>query len=133
MEGLPKRNSKLRNEYYKYDAYVEQESKKGKSLCIIHKEITLMGFSGSLSPFYEHYKYLSDGHRGYRSKDWKPSTQNIKLQDNRSVLLPIKSIMSIIDIALKHKDMNESQKPLTYLSPCHGSKKCLGQRKDSAK
>ena len=109
MKGLPQRNSKLRNEYYKYDAYVEQESKKGKPLCIIHKEVTLMGFSGSLSPFYEHYKYLSDGHRGYRSKDWKPSTQNIKLQDNRSVLLPIKSIMSIIDIALKHKDMNESQ------------------------
>lgn len=109
MKGLPQRNSKLRNEYYKYDAYVEQESKKGKPLCIIHKEVTLMGFSGSLSPFYEHYKYLSDGHREYRSKDWKPSTQNIKLQDNRSVLLPIKSIMSIIDIALKHKDMNESQ------------------------
>ena len=109
MKGLPQRNSKLRNEYYKYDAYVEQESKKGKPLCIIHKEVTLMGFSGSLSPFYEHYKYLSDGHRGYRSKDWKPSTQNIKLQDNRSILLPIKSIMSIIDIALKHKDMNESQ------------------------
>ena len=109
MKGLPQRNYKLRNEYYKYDAYVEQESKKGKPLCIIHKEVTLMGFSGSLSPFYEHYKYLSDGHRGYRSKDWKLSTQNIKLQDNRSVLLQIKSIMSIIDIALKRKDMNESQ------------------------
>ena len=109
MEGLPQRNSKLRNEYYRYDAYVEQELKKGKALYVIHREITLMGFSGSLSPFYEHYKYLSDGHRGYRSKDWEPSTQNIRLKDNRSVLLPIKSIMSIIDIALKRKDMNESQ------------------------
>ena len=89
MEGLPQRNSKLRNEYYRYDAYVEQELKKGKALYVIHREITLMGFSGSLSPFYEHYKYLSDGHRGYRPKDWEPSTQNIKLQDNRSVLLPI--------------------------------------------
>ena len=106
---MPQRNSKLRNEYYRYDAYVEQELKKGKALYVIHREITLMGFSGSLSPFYEHYKYLSDGHRGYRSKDWEPSTQNIKLQDNRSVLLPIKSIMSIIDIALKRKDMNVAQ------------------------
>ena len=109
MEELPQRNSKLRNEYYKYDAYVEQESKKGKSLCIIHKEITLMGFSGSLSPFYEHYKYLSDGHRGYRPKNWTPSPQKMKPQDNRSELLPIKSIMSMIDIALKRKEMNEAQ------------------------
>lgn len=109
MEGLPQRNSKLRNEYYRYDAYVEQESKKGKSLCTIHREITLMGFSGSLSPFYEHYKYLSNGHRGHRSKNRVPSPQNVKPQDNRSELLPIKSIMSIIDIALKRKDMNESQ------------------------
>lgn len=109
MEGLPQRNSKLRNEYYKYDAYVEQESKKGKSLCVIHREITLMGFSGSLSPFYEHYKYLSDGHRGYRPKNRVPSPPNMKAQDNRFELLPIKSIMAIIDIALKRKDMNESQ------------------------
>lgn len=109
MEELPQKNSKLRNEYYKYDAYVEQESKKGKSLCIIHREITLMGFSGSLTPFYEHYKYLSDEFRGNRSKNLKTSPQNKKPQDNRSELLPIKSIMSIIDIALKRKDMNESQ------------------------
>lgn len=109
MEELPQKNSKLRNEYYKYDAYVEQESKKGKSLCIIHREITLMGFSGSLTPFYEHYKYLSDEFRGNRSKNLKTSPQNKKPQDNRSELLPIKSIMSIIDIALKRKDMNKSQ------------------------
>ena len=109
MEELPQKNSKLRNEYYKYDAYVEQESKKGKSLCIIHREITLMGFSGSLTPFYEHYKYLSDEFRGNRCKNLKTSPQNKKPQDNRSELLPIKSIMSIIDIALKRKDMNESQ------------------------
>ena len=104
MEVLPQRNSKLRNEYHKYDAYVEQESKKGKALCIIHREITLKGFSGSLSPFYGHYKYLSD-----RLKNQKPSPRNIKPQDNRSALLPIRDIMSIIDIALKRKDMNESQ------------------------
>lgn len=109
MEELPQRNSKLRNEYYKYDAYVEEESKNGKSLCVIHREIALMGFSGSLSPFYDHYKYLSDRLREYRLKNQEPSTRNIKPQDNRSALLPIKSIMSIIDIALKRKDMNESQ------------------------
>ena len=76
---MPPRNSKLSNEYHEYDAYVEQESARGKALGMIHKEITLIEFSGSLTPFYEHYKYLSDGHRGYRAKNWKPNIQKYRI------------------------------------------------------
>ena len=54
-------NSKLRNEYYLYDRYVEQESAKGRALSSIFEELKTKGFSGSLSPFYDHYKYLSTG------------------------------------------------------------------------
>lgn len=68
-----------------------------------------MGFSGSLTPFYDHYKYLSDGHRGYRSKNWKPDAKKEKPKDNRSELLPVKSIASVIDMALKGKNMDKSQ------------------------
>jgi predicted transcriptional regulator len=110
MDSLPERNSKLRNEYYKYDTYVEQEAASGKSLSVIHQEICQMGFSGSLTPFYDHYKYLSDGHRGYRSKNWKPDTKKEKPQDDRSELLPVKAIASVIDKALKGRDMDESQR-----------------------
>lgn len=67
-DKLPVRISKDRNEYYKYDAYVEDEYKHGKDLAKIHKEITAKGFKGSLTPFYGHYEHLSDGHHGYRSK-----------------------------------------------------------------
>lgn len=109
MDSLPERNSKLRNEYYKYDAYVEQEAASGKPLCVIHQEICQMGFSGTLTPFYDHYKYLSDGHRGYRSKNWKPDPKKEKPKDNRSELLPIKSIASVIDTSLKGKDMDKAQ------------------------
>ncbi len=109
MESLPGRNSKLRNEYYKYDAYVEREAASGKPLSVIHQEISQMGFSGSLTPFYDHYKYLSDGHRGYRSKNWKPCPKKEKPQDDRSELLPVKSISSVIDKMLKGKDLDESQ------------------------
>ena len=110
MDSLPGRNSKLRNEYYKYDAYVEREVASGKPLSAIHQEICQMGFSGSLTPFYDHYKYLSDGHRGYRSKNWKPDPRKEKPQDGRSELLPVKSIASVIDKMLKGKDLDESQK-----------------------
>ena len=68
-----------------------------------------MGFSGSLTPFYDHYKYLSDGHRGYRPKNWKPDPKKEKPKDNRSELLPVKSIASVIDMALKGKKMDKSQ------------------------
>ena len=109
MDSLPERNSKLRNEYYKYDAYVEQEATTGKSLRVIYQEICQMGFSGSLTPFYDHYRYLSDGHRGYRSKNWKPDSKKEKSQDGRSELLPVKAIASVIDKALKGRDMDDSQ------------------------
>lgn len=109
MDSLPERNSKLRNEYYKYDAYVEQEAAIGKPLSAIHQQICQMGFSGTLTPFYDHYKYLSDGHRGYRAKNWKPDPKKKKPQDNRSELLPVKSIAAVIDMSLKGKDMDKSQ------------------------
>ena len=110
FESLPARNSKLRNGYYEYDAYVEQEAAKGKPLSTIHKEICSVGFSGSLTPFYDHYRYLSNGHRGFRAKTWKPDTRKLKPKDNRSELVPIKGIASIIDKSMKGKEMDETQK-----------------------
>ena len=116
MDSLPERNSKLRNEYYKYDAYVEREAVSGKALSTIHQEICQMGFSGSRTPFYDHYKYLCDGHRGYRSKNWKPDPKKAKPQDDRSKLLPVKSIALVIDKAMKGRDLNElSQKTFNTL------------------
>ena len=109
MDSLPPRNSKLRNEYYKYDAYVEKEVEIGKALSTIYQEISQMGFSGSLTPFYDHYRYLSDGHRGFRSKNWKPNPKNEKPKDDRSGLLSVKSIASVIDKALKGMDMDGVQ------------------------
>ena len=69
-----------------------------------------MGFSGSLTPFYDHYKYLSDGPRGYRSKNWKPDPKKEKPQDDRSELLPVKSISSVIDKMLKGRNLDKPQK-----------------------
>lgn len=110
MDSLPERNSKLRNGYYKFDAYVEQEVAKGKALCTIYQEVCSIGFTGSLTPFYDHYKYLSDGHRGYRSKNWKPEPEKQKPKDDRSELMPVKAIASIIDKSMKGKEMDSVQK-----------------------
>ena len=108
MEILPARNSKLRNQYYRYDKYVEQECAKGRPMCSVFEEIKSQGFSGSLTPFYDHYKYLSDGHRGYRPKGWKPVTENHP-KDNRSELVPIKALTAMVDKAIRQKDMTEEE------------------------
>lgn len=109
MASLPRRNSKLRNEYYRYDAYVEKEAATGKALSTIHQEICEMGFTGSLTPFYDHYKYLSDGHRGFRPKTWKPEPHKEKPKDSRSELMPVKGIASVIDRSMKDENMDEKQ------------------------
>ena len=108
MESLPPRNSKLRNEYYLYDRYVEQESAKGRAMSSIFEEIKAKGFSGSLTPFYDHYKYLSDGHRGYRSKEWKPKKKDRPINE-RSALMPIKSLTALIDKSIRDKAMTTDE------------------------
>ena len=110
MDSLPDRNSKLRNGYYKFDAHVEQEAAKGKSLSTIHQEICSMGFTGSLTPFYDHYKYLSVGHRGYKSRTRRPDTVKEKPKDDRSELIPVKAVASIVDKSMRGKEMDDFQK-----------------------
>lgn len=108
MERLPARNSKLRNPYYRYDKYVEQECAKGRSMSSIFEEIKSQGFIGSLTPFYDHYKYLSDGHRGYGPNRRKPAMKNSP-KDERSELVPIKTLTAMIDKAIRQKDMTEEE------------------------
>ena len=81
---------------------------KGRSMSSIFEEIKSQGFSGSLTPFYDHYKYLSDGHRGYRPKGWKPAMKN-RPKDERSELVPIKALTAMVDKAIRQKDMTEEE------------------------
>ena len=88
-DSLPKRTSKERLPYFLYDSYVEEEYRHGKDLRKIFLEIKELGFPGSLTPFYEHYRYLSDGHHGYLSKqdvaEMKKATHT-----EREPLIPIR-------------------------------------------
>ena len=110
MDILPKRKSKCRNEYYKYDAYVECGYSRGKNLTEIYHEIKAQGFKGSLSPFHYHYHYLSDGHRGYRSKKQKEDmVKNAKPIVEANPVLPIKTLSMIVDREIRNKRCNNEQ------------------------
>lgn len=81
IDTLPERRSKLRNGYYVFDRYVEEEVEKGKPLSAIYAEIKKQGFKGSRTPFYDHYRYLGDGHRGFWAKSYKPPRKrNLKMK-----------------------------------------------------
>ena len=112
MEILPERNYKHRNKYHVYSKYVEDEVATGKALVKIYHEICQMGFKGSKSPFYEHFKYLSDGHKGYRPKDFKPI---IKEVETRSKLVPIKLLSSMITRTIFSKKRNPEDERLIEL------------------
>lgn len=106
MESLPKRKSKCQNGYEKFDRYVETEVLKGKAMSDIYQEIKELGFKGSRTPFYDHYRYLSDGHRGYRPKGYKP-TKTERIMDERSELLPIKTLASVVFSHMSGKKLDD--------------------------
>lgn len=63
-----------------------------------------MGFKGSLTPFYDHYHYLSDGHRGYRSKKQKEEmAKRAKSVVRAYPVLPIRQLSMIVDRKNRNK------------------------------
>ena len=110
-ESLPKRASKERHPYYLYDSYVEGEYKHGKDLYKIFRDLKEKGFQGSSTPFYDHYRYLSDGHRGYRSKAAVEKMKESKVE-KREPLLPIRQIAGIVDKSIRSKGMIQEEQSL---------------------
>lgn len=63
------------------------------------------------APFYDHYHYLSGGHRGFRSKQDVAEMQ--KSPDaKREPLLPIRQIVHIVDKSIRRKPMRDKEASL---------------------
>ena len=108
---MPKRASKERIPYFLYDTYVEEAYRHGKDLRKIFLEIKEQGFTGTLTPFYDHYRYLSDDHRGFRSKQ-KVAEMKTVPNTEREPLLPIRQIAHIVDRSIRKKNMHEKEASL---------------------
>lgn len=118
-DTLPKRASKERLPYYLYDTYVEEEYRHGKDLRKIFMEIKGKGFPGSLTPFYDHYSYLSDGHHGHRSGQ---EVKKMKQRPNcdREPLLPIRQIAHIVDKSIRKEKMAHAEVALVEKMMSYG-------------
>ncbi len=114
-----KRAGKERLPYYLYDTYVEEEYRHGKDLRKIFMEIKGKGFPGSLTPFYDHYGYLSDGHHGHRSGQ---EVEKMKQRPNcdREPLLPIRQIAHIADKSIRKEKMVHAEVALVEKMMSYG-------------
>lgn len=110
-ESLPPRASKERHPYHLYDSYVEDEYRRGKDLRKIYLEIRGKGFKGSLTPFYDHYHYLSDGHHGFRPKDEAEKMRACPVE-KKAPLLPIRHIAHIAAKSIWNHKMSQEEKAL---------------------
>lgn len=118
-DTLPKRAGKERLPYYLYDTYVEEEYRHGKDLRKIFMEIKGKGFPGSLTPFYDHYGYLSDGHHGHRSGQ---EVEKMRQRPNcdREPLLPIRQIAHIVDKSIRKEKMVHAEVALVEKMMSYG-------------
>lgn len=118
-DTLPKRAGKERLPYYLYDTYVEEEYRHGKDLRKIFMEIKGKGFPGSLTPFYDHYSYLSDGNHGHRSGQ---EVEKMKQRPNcdREPLLPIRQIAHIVDKSIRIEKMVHAEVALVEKMMSYG-------------
>lgn len=111
MDELPGRVRHERRDFYKYDAYVEEESGKERALAEIYKEVCAKGFRCGSRHFYTHYKYLSDRLRKLRARGFKPGRMP-KPVDRRPVLLPPKAISDIIARSVYGKEIKDTEELL---------------------
>ncbi|MCF0178293.1 MAG: ISL3 family transposase [Bacteroidales bacterium] len=106
-DTLPPRNHSTRNGYHNIDEFVESEFYGGRSKNDIFKlAVNELGFKGSKTPFYDHYKYLwadKNAHQPGISVNANPESMVIK------PLMAPKEISNAINKFLRDKNLTEAE------------------------
>lgn len=91
LDAFPVPKGKPRHRYHLHEKYVERQYARGISLDTIRKDLWSEGFKVSKTPFHDHFRYLADGHRGYRSAQDKADMERASEQktgEDAAVSLP---------------------------------------------
>lgn len=105
-------SGKTRLPYHQYSSYVEKEYASGKDMNAIYKDVKSQGFPGSRTPFFDHFRYLMDGHRGIRSKEERErmKSESESVNGTEKIMLPPASSIALTickDISGKELDETE--------------------------
>ena len=113
ITSLPARKSNAQVDFSMHEAYVETEYAKGRPLSKIFKDINKDGSYKSMGPYYRHFHYLSDGHRGPR----KTGEQHVQAKrvaevSHKEPLLPIHMMANIINRSVRGMKPNGQEDTL---------------------
>ena len=115
LKNLPARKSNAQVDYSPYQAYVEKEYAKGRSLLSIFGDINKDGQYKSNGSYYRYFHYLSDAHRGPRkASERHVQEERIRQLSHTEPLLPIHMISSIMDRSMRNKELNELEEGLLH-------------------
>lgn len=113
LKKLPARKSNAQVDYSPYQAYVEKEYAKGRSLLSIFEDINKDGQYKSNGSYYRYFHYLSDAHRGPRkASERHVQEERVRQLSHTGPLLPVHMICSIMDRSMRDKELNEQENGL---------------------
>ena len=113
LKTLPAHKSNTQVDFSAWQAYVEKEYAKGRSLSSIFKEINKDGQYKSNGSYYRYFHYLSDGHRGPRkASELHVQAERVKHFSHTAPLLPIHMISSIVDKSIRRRKLDEREENL---------------------
>ena len=119
MESYPVPRRKYLGAPAPYAEFVEQQYARGVSLEEIYRTLKSKGLRLGRTNFYNHFRYLSDGHRGYRpavqkarmEEDWQKGRANIPHMP-RPILPPVRQLANTVMKRVLEKDLTSPEKDL---------------------
>ena len=119
MESYPAPRRKFLGAAAPYAEFVEQQYVRGVSLEEIYRTLKSRGLRLGRTNFYNHFKYLSDGHRGYRpavqkarmEEDWQKGLSNIPFKP-RPILPPVRQLANTVMKRVLEKDLTVPEEDL---------------------
>lgn len=113
LDKFPVPKGRPSHGYHIYQKYVEEHYARGVCLDSIRKDLWSRGFKVSKTPFYSHFQYLADGHRGPRSAKEKASMEKAFEESpekgNTVPLPPVNQLAIMINKSVLGKELNENE------------------------
>ena len=111
LENFPVPKGKPRHDYHLHRKYVEEQYARGVSLDTIRQDLWSMGFKVGKTPFHDHFRYLADGHRGYRSAkdkaDMERAFDESPKEGNTVALPPVNQLAVMINKSALGKELTD--------------------------
>ena len=117
LDAFPVPKGKPRHRYHLHEKYVERQHVRGISLETIRKDLWSKEFKVSKTPFHDHFRYLTDGHRGHRpakdKADMEMASGQKTGEDAAVPLPPLAQLAVMINKSVLGKELTDYECEVT--------------------